>query len=65
MSIANYAEEIRRHDYEKQILDSLPWHGLDDQRYGQEARPPLANDGWMKKFNTRWVGPHTLTRTSR
>ena len=46
-------------------VEPLPWHGLDDQRYGHDARPPLANDGWMKKFNTRWVGPHTLTRTSR
>ncbi len=40
----------------------LPWHGMNDQLYGKEPRPPFANDGWMEKFNTRWVGPRTLTR---
>jgi hypothetical protein len=40
----------------------LPWHGMDDQLYGQQPRPHLANDGWIKKYNTRWVGPYTFRR---
>jgi Flp pilus assembly protein TadD len=43
-------------------VEPLPWQGMDDQLYGRQARPPLGNDGWMKKYNTRWVGPHTLTK---
>lgn len=43
-------------------VEPLPWHGMDDQRYGKEPRPAFANDDWMRKFNTRWVGPHTMTR---
>ena len=42
----------------------LPWHGMDSQRYGQEARPPLASDGWQAKYNTRWIGQFTLHRRS-
>ena len=40
----------------------LPWHGLDDQLYGQQPRPAFTNDAWMQRFNTRWVGPHFLSR---
>ena len=43
----------------------LPFHGMDDQRYGSEERPAMANDDWMNKYNTRWVGPQTLTRARR
>jgi len=43
-------------------VEPLPWHGMDDQRYGRESRPVFENDDWIKKFNTRWVGPHTLTK---
>ena len=43
-------------------VEPLPWHGLDDQRYGGEARPAFTNDAWMRQFNTRWVGPHFLSR---
>jgi hypothetical protein len=46
-------------------VEPLPWHGLNDQLYGKEPRPDFANDGWKKKYNTRWVGPQTLTRISK
>jgi tetratricopeptide (TPR) repeat protein len=43
-------------------VEPLPWHGLDDQLYGRQPRPSFPNDGWMEKYNTRWVGPKTLAR---
>jgi hypothetical protein len=42
----------------------LPWHGMDDQSYGQQARPRFDNDAWMESYNTRWVGPWVLRRPS-
>ena len=42
-------------------VEPLPWHGMDSQRYGQQERPAF-DDGWIKRYNTRWVGPHTLTK---
>ena len=43
-------------------VEPLPWHGLDDQLYGQQLRPAFTNDAWMQRFNTRWVEPHFLSR---
>ncbi len=44
-------------------VEPLPWHGMDDQLYGHQVRPPFpAADALMQKYNTRWVGPYTLTR---
>jgi Flp pilus assembly protein TadD len=43
-------------------VEPLPWHGMDDQKYGHEPRPPFPSDQLMQKYNTRWVGPHTFTR---
>jgi hypothetical protein len=43
-------------------VEPLPWHGMDDQLYGQQIRPAFLDDGWMRKYNTRWVGPYSLTR---
>lgn len=43
-------------------VEPLPWHGMDSQRYGREVRPAFPNDDWMKRYNTRWVGPYTLTK---
>jgi hypothetical protein len=40
-------------------VEPLPWHGMDDQRHGQEARPAFASDRMMERYNTRWVGPYT------
>jgi hypothetical protein len=42
--------------------EPIPWQGMDDQTYGTQARPRFANDGWMERFNTRWVGPRPLVR---
>ncbi len=44
------------------LVDPIPWHGMDDQRYGQDPRPVINGDHWIKKYNTRWVGPWTLSR---
>ncbi len=46
-------------------LEPLPWHGLDDQIYGIAPRPQFTNDGWIQKYNTRWVGPRVTARISR
>ena len=42
----------------------LPWHGMDGQRYGREPRPRL-DDGWIKKYNTRWIGPRPLRKQAK
>jgi tetratricopeptide (TPR) repeat protein len=44
-------------------VEPLPFHGMDDQLYGRQNRPVIDGDWWIKKYNTRWVGPLTLTRT--
>jgi hypothetical protein len=44
-------------------VEPLPWHGMDDQLYGKEARPAGLADRWIAKYNTRWVGPETLKRS--
>ena len=36
-------------------VEPLPFHGMDDQRYSQEPRPPFPSDTLHQKFNTRWV----------
>ncbi len=46
-------------------VEPLPWHGMNDQLYGQEKRPALPADKVMNKYNTRWVGPYTLTKGGR
>jgi hypothetical protein len=43
-------------------VEPLPFHGMDDQLYGQQKRPVISGDGWMGKYNTRWVGTLTLDR---
>ena len=45
-------------------VEPLPWHGMDAQRYGREPRPKL-DDGWIKKYNTRWIGPRPLQKLNR
>ncbi len=37
-------------------VEPLPFHGMDDQRYGRQDRPDL-DDRWIEIYNTRWVGP--------
>jgi len=46
-------------------VEPLPWHGMDDQRYGLEARPAFASDALMARFNTRWVNQPAFKRASR
>ncbi|HXJ60949.1 MAG TPA: FG-GAP-like repeat-containing protein [Verrucomicrobiae bacterium] len=43
-------------------VEPLPWQGMDDQAYGHQERPVFANDNWIRKYNTRWVGPYTTVR---
>jgi Flp pilus assembly protein TadD len=43
--------------------EPLPWHGMDDQKYGCEPRPAFATDKLMEKYNTRWVAPYTFTKS--
>jgi Flp pilus assembly protein TadD len=44
-------------------VEPLPFHGMDDQLYGQQSRPPELKNDWIAKYNTRWVGPETLKRS--
>jgi len=47
------------------LVEPLPWHGLDDQLYGQQPRPVIDGDWWIEKYNTRWVGLLTLNRPEK
>lgn len=38
-------------------VEPLPFHGMDDQRYGQQPRPAHLDDAWIQKYNTRWIAP--------
>ncbi|HIG28618.1 MAG TPA: tetratricopeptide repeat protein [Verrucomicrobiales bacterium] len=49
------------HVQEGLTVEPIPWHGLDDQKYGKQIRPDFPNDHWIQKYNTRWVGPYTIT----
>jgi Flp pilus assembly protein TadD len=44
------------------LVEPIPWHGMDDQLYGRQQRPVIDGDWWIRKYNTRWVGPLTLKR---
>jgi len=37
---------------------------MDSQRYGREPRPKL-DDGWIKQYNTRWIGPRPLRKSAK
>ena len=41
-------------------VDPFPFRGMDDQSYGRRPRPACPDDGWIGKYNTRWVGPMIL-----
>jgi hypothetical protein len=43
-------------------VEPLPWHGMNDQLYGEEPPPDFSRDPLMRKYNTRWVGERFLTR---
>ena len=46
-------------------VDPIPWHGMNDQTYGQEPRPSFPSDSLMNRYTTRWVGQLTLNRKSQ
>ncbi len=41
-------------------VEPLPFHGMDDQQYGREARPPFPSDDLHVRYNTRWVDGRAL-----
>ena len=45
-------------------VEPLPWHGMNDQLYGQENRPKGLPSDWQELYNTRWIGQYTLLRPS-
>ena len=46
-------------------IEPLPWHGMDDQLYPKQPRPQFPSDELHRKYNTRWVAPHTLDRAAQ
>jgi hypothetical protein len=40
-------------------VEPFPFWGIDDQAYGKEPTSRRSGD-WMRKYNTRWVGPIVL-----
>ncbi|MCS1407804.1 MAG: TPR repeat-containing protein YrrB [Verrucomicrobia subdivision 3 bacterium] len=44
-------------------VEPIPWHGMDDQRYGEQPRPDTVSSDWQEEYNTRWVGQFTLRRS--
>ena len=46
-------------------VEPLPFRGMDDQAYDQLIRPSTINDEWIKKYNTRWIGPMVLGKNKR
>ena len=46
-------------------VEPLPFHGMQDQLYGREQRPPFPSDALHKKYNTRWVEGRVLNSTAR
>jgi hypothetical protein len=36
-------------------IEPLPFHGMDDQAYGRQPRPPFPGDALHRAYNTRWV----------
>jgi tetratricopeptide (TPR) repeat protein len=45
-------------------VEPLPFHGMDDQKYGHPS-PPAADKDWVEKYNTRWVGPMVLSKRAQ
>ena len=37
---------------------------MNHQIYGREPRPKL-DDAWIKKYNTRWIGPRTFSKLNK
>jgi hypothetical protein len=45
-------------------VEPLPFHGMRDEEYGREPRPPFPSDGLHRKYNTRWVEGRVLKQTT-
>jgi hypothetical protein len=45
-------------------VEPLPFHGMDDEIYGQEKRPSFPSDALHRKYNTRWVEGRVLKQTA-
>jgi tetratricopeptide (TPR) repeat protein len=43
----------------------LPFHGMDDQRYGQVQRSSVDQKWWTDKYNTRWVSARAVNHQNR
>lgn len=43
-----------------ETVEPLPFHGMDDQAYGREVRPPFPSDELHRKYNVRWVEGRVL-----
>ncbi|MFO1497685.1 MAG: hypothetical protein U1G07_04710, partial [Verrucomicrobiota bacterium] len=41
-------------------VEPLPFHGMSDQDYGCQTRPPFPSDAFHRLYNTRWVESRTL-----
>lgn len=41
-------------------VEPLPYLGMDDQGYDCQVRPAGLSDGWISRYNTRWVGSLVL-----
>ena len=46
-------------------VEPLPFHGMDDQLYGQQKRPAFPSDALHRKYNTRWVDGRVLKQTAK
>jgi len=46
-------------------VEPLPYHGMDDQRYGRDPRPPFPSDALHRKYNTRWVDSRAVQPLAR
>ncbi len=44
-------------------VEPLPFHGMNDQLYGQQKRPKSPSDELHRKYNTRWVEGRVLKQT--
>ena len=62
--ISGWDKDADFHVSQGWTVEPLPWHGMNYQKYGYESRPKL-DDAWIKKYNTRWIGPRTHKRNRR
>jgi tetratricopeptide (TPR) repeat protein len=46
-------------------VEPLPFHGMNDQLYGQQPRPKFPSDELHRKYNTRWVDGKALKQAQR